>query len=348
MPEITFWHTPHNQIRGAALLARISYAAYHGLSPYSSAALEREAPVRTELISTFLALAETLNFTKAAEQLHMTQPALSKQIGALEHEVGCPLISRGPGVSLTPAGQAFASDAFKAIEAIDRALDSARRAAKAPEPVRLHNYLANSRRSMGALRSIGDIPYCIVDVPRTVGSIDAVASGKVDVGTYLRPVILPCAQEVFDQNAIETIRLGSSPFSICMRDDNPLAEPARNGQLGRRDLERVPIIVFSPTHNSELIDMVRYMLGDDLNLQFRYRPMMNGADVYLADLEDGIHICGHDVNQRHLLYRDDVVIADRLIDAELAAPSWLIFCRNNPNHLVRPFAERFAAAKRES
>lgn len=313
------------------------------MRPATSA--QMEDLVRTELIDAFLVLAETLNFTKAAEQLHMTQPALSKQIGVLEREVGCSLVSRGPDVSLTAAGQAFAREAFKAVEAVERATECALEAAKQPEPVRLHNYLANSRHSMAALRSITDIPYRIVDVPRTVSSIDAVVSGTVDISTYLRPVVRPCDQEVFDQNGLEAIRLENSPFSICMRNDNPLAKAARDGRLGRKDLEQVPIIVFSAAHNSELVDMVRYMLGNDLNLQFRYQPMMNGADVYLTDLKGGVHICGCDANRKHLLYRDDVVIVDRLVDAELASPSWIVFCRTNPNHLVRAFAERLVAAR---
>ena len=60
----------------------------------------------------FLSLARTLSFSETASQLHLTQPAVSQQIRALEEYVGVPLLLRSKhGVALTPAGTAFYSDA---------------------------------------------------------------------------------------------------------------------------------------------------------------------------------------------------------------------------------------------
>src|SRR4051812_50024334 len=54
----------------------------------------------------FDALAETLNFTRAAERLHVTQSTLSHQIKQLEEELGMPLFDRsGRHVRMTEAGQ---------------------------------------------------------------------------------------------------------------------------------------------------------------------------------------------------------------------------------------------------
>lgn len=64
----------------------------------------------------FVALAETGNFHKAAEQMHMAQPPLSVSIRKLEGEVGGALFLRTPnGVLLTAAGRAMLADAREAI-----------------------------------------------------------------------------------------------------------------------------------------------------------------------------------------------------------------------------------------
>ncbi len=56
----------------------------------------------------FLALAQTLNFTRAAEACHVTQPALTKSIQRLEEELGGPLLLRERSLTqLTPLGQAM-------------------------------------------------------------------------------------------------------------------------------------------------------------------------------------------------------------------------------------------------
>jgi len=56
----------------------------------------------------FMAVAEHLSFSKAAEVLYVSQPAISKNISALEAEVGTPLFSRqGKTVTLTRAGEIF-------------------------------------------------------------------------------------------------------------------------------------------------------------------------------------------------------------------------------------------------
>jgi DNA-binding transcriptional LysR family regulator len=59
-------------------------------------------------IKAFLVLSECLNFTKSAEQVYLTQPALSRQINNLEYELGCELFTRSKRkVELTEYGRAF-------------------------------------------------------------------------------------------------------------------------------------------------------------------------------------------------------------------------------------------------
>ena len=70
------------------------------------------------------------SFTKAAELLHVTQPALSHQIRALERSAGGPLLERLPrGVRLTPTGRAMLPHARAALADAERARCAARQAA---------------------------------------------------------------------------------------------------------------------------------------------------------------------------------------------------------------------------
>jgi DNA-binding transcriptional LysR family regulator len=75
----------------------------------------------------FVAVAERLNFSRAAEELHVAQPAISQQIRALEQELGMQLFDRvGKRVSLTEAGQALLPHARQILAAVEVAQDEVR------------------------------------------------------------------------------------------------------------------------------------------------------------------------------------------------------------------------------
>jgi DNA-binding transcriptional LysR family regulator len=85
-----------------------------------------------------LAVAGELHFRRAAERLHLTQPALSHQIRQLEEVVGVRLLDRdGRSVSLTRAGESLVDDARQILATVDRALVAARRAATEAVTVRI-------------------------------------------------------------------------------------------------------------------------------------------------------------------------------------------------------------------
>jgi DNA-binding transcriptional LysR family regulator len=76
----------------------------------------------------FKAVAEHLNFSRAAERLHVAQPALSRQVRALEEELGTPLLERAHGVQLTDAGRVFYSHTCKILAQVDIAAAAAKEA----------------------------------------------------------------------------------------------------------------------------------------------------------------------------------------------------------------------------
>lgn len=76
----------------------------------------------------FLAVAEELNFSRAAERLHIAQPPLSQQIRQLEEELGLQLLERGSRpLRLTEAGRFFKTEAAALVAQLEQAVAGTRR-----------------------------------------------------------------------------------------------------------------------------------------------------------------------------------------------------------------------------
>jgi DNA-binding transcriptional LysR family regulator len=75
----------------------------------------------------FLAVGEASNFSKAAAQLRVAQPALSRQIRDLEEEIGVELLRRSPrGVRLTPEGRLFLEEVRQLLRRTDESVEKVR------------------------------------------------------------------------------------------------------------------------------------------------------------------------------------------------------------------------------
>jgi len=84
-----------------------------------------------KLLRTFLTVVELRHFGRAADALHMSQPALSKQVAALESSLGGRLFERGRhGAELTPFGEMFLPDARTLVDDSDDVLVRAREASR--------------------------------------------------------------------------------------------------------------------------------------------------------------------------------------------------------------------------
>ncbi len=111
-------------------------------------------------LRSFIAVAELLSFRRAAERLHLSRPPLTRQIKALERELGVLLLMRDgrQAVRLTDAGHAFLKHAKLALQKVQAAGDHARQAAQGAggvlrlagcpvhSPVALNVYLPEFRR----------------------------------------------------------------------------------------------------------------------------------------------------------------------------------------------------------
>jgi DNA-binding transcriptional LysR family regulator len=75
----------------------------------------------------FVAVGEEEHFGKAADRLHVVQPALTRQIRQLEEELGCALFERlKRGVRLTPAGKSFLEESRGVLSGLERIVDRTR------------------------------------------------------------------------------------------------------------------------------------------------------------------------------------------------------------------------------
>jgi DNA-binding transcriptional LysR family regulator len=90
----------------------------------------------TASLRTFVEVARFRSFTRAAETLCLTQSAVSKQILALEDQVGVRLFSRrDPSLALTPAGEAYLPHVHEALAALEWGRTAAQLAAGRKEPI---------------------------------------------------------------------------------------------------------------------------------------------------------------------------------------------------------------------
>jgi DNA-binding transcriptional LysR family regulator len=143
----------------------------------------------------FVTVAEELSFIRAAQLLHMTQPALSRQISALERELDAQLFERDRrGTALTPAGQQLLEDAVPLLAAASALERRTRLAGR--EPARFAIGFMPGTNATPIIREFAKrAPYLSVDVVFTsvTDQVDFLIDGRVDV-CFVR---LPLAEDTF-------------------------------------------------------------------------------------------------------------------------------------------------------
>ena len=171
----------------------------------------------------FLAVADARNFTRAAELLHVAQPALSRQVRLLEEELGVELVRRTThSFELTDAGALLVERGSALVESAE-ALRRTMRGFGSGEYGRVeiaYGTSAGYDTAPRLLRAIGDrLPD--VEVVSRVLSTEAIVAGledrSLDVGVVRCPPVV---------DGLESRLLRREPQGVLVRGDHPLAARA--------------------------------------------------------------------------------------------------------------------------
>lgn len=195
----------------------------------------------------FLTVAEELHFGRAALRLHLAQPPLTRQISALEAELGFKLFDRtSRTVTLTTQGRAFLPYARGVLEQVELAQVIAGKLAAGTAGQLALGYVSSIALSDLFSQAIQAFSQRFPDVQLTLvecasGSLGAqVADGRLDIGLSR---LLPQNDEV------QALSLGEEQLVAAVSSDSPLACQA---QVSLAQLGAYPLILFPADYGSGL------------------------------------------------------------------------------------------------
>ena len=196
----------------------------------------------------FLMLADTLNFTRAASALHISQPTLSRHIAELERQMGCELFERTTNsVKLTEAGRAFYKKAAAIVSTVGDLSDIAAPKEKKERVIRLtggvflpvttsmFTYLAaRAAYEQAGVRFKYSKTRNVSNEPPVPYSLDSLNEGTVDIviDTFPRAAL----------RGFGYLPLFDERLSMFVRSDNPLV---RAHGLRLEDLFTQTLVTFA-------------------------------------------------------------------------------------------------------
>jgi DNA-binding transcriptional LysR family regulator len=195
----------------------------------------------------FVAVAEALNFTKAATRLHVAQPALSRQVSDLEEELGVDLLKRtSHGVLLTEEGKLFLAEARGLLKGADESIAKVR---------------ALARGEFGELQvgyvpplDLHILPRALAEFQKTTPDVKIVLHdrGSDELCDELRRGMLHLALMMQPSEelitGIEFEEIGRYPFFVAMAPGHSLA---RMKAISLETLAKQPLVVLDRRRNSE-------------------------------------------------------------------------------------------------
>jgi len=195
------------------------------------------------LLRSFQVLAEQGNFGRAARALHLSQPALTKQIRQLEEEVGAPLFDRGRhGARLTPVGALLAADVAPLLRHAEGVLERIRRAGRGDTGELRLGFGVATRLLVPRLvsrfrRAHPQVHVTLADMS-SPDQLDALERGALDVGFVRLPV----------DRRLAVLPVGEDRLVLAVPE-------ARRAELARRPPQALadePFVEIAPSRSSSL------------------------------------------------------------------------------------------------
>jgi LysR family transcriptional regulator, hca operon transcriptional activator len=268
----------------------------------------------------FVAVAEELNFTRAALRLRTAQPSLSQQIRDLETEIGVELLARNRrSVALTEAGRVFLDEARLVLAQAERAVSSARRLARSPQRSVTLGFVpaAEVKIFPSVLTSVrAQFPQLqIVLQSLTTGEqIEALRNKTIDIGFMRLPIPDPALTgEIVLREKIVAVVPANHPCA---------AKPA----LCLADLVDTPFLQIAPKHAGELAPMIdRYM--QSLNFEPMRAQKVDNVLTLMTTIGLGVGFSLLPDYAEHLVFRN--VAARRLADPEQEVALAMVWRKDN-------------------
>jgi DNA-binding transcriptional LysR family regulator len=197
----------------------------------------------------FIAVAECLNFSKAAQLLHIAQPPLSRQIRQLEEDLGVALFLRNKRrVALTREGQVFLEEARKLVVQAGHAMEAARQAQNAKSaivrigiPSRLGGVISKAVFEHNKLFPAIDIECR--DICSSLQN-EALRKSEIDIGLFRPPI---------DHVNLDCELLLEEEFVVVLPRKHHLA----NRKFVRlKDIANEPLIIFDRSFSSWLYEKI--------------------------------------------------------------------------------------------
>ncbi|MED1470389.1 LysR family transcriptional regulator [Bacillus salipaludis] len=273
----------------------------------------------------FLAVAEELNFSRAAERLRITQPPLSLQIQNLEKELGIPLFYRNNRkVELTDAGKLFLDEVRKIFDHLYRAIENAQRIHHGELGTLNVGFVGSATYDIlptviREFRSLyPDVQVHLFEMS-TPTQIQALREEEIDIGVLRPPV---------HSDSLCTEIMSTTPCVLAVPKQHPLLEKKN---LSLSDLSPYPFVMLSRKTWSGLYNEILALCNPII--QQKALEFQTVIGLVAAGL--GIAVVPQSAMNLHT---QDVVYLD--LDNQLPAVSMGISWRkNNQSPLVKAFIE---------